>query len=308
MRVIMSLVLVVLLAFAKTGLAAPPPAPTLADAQADFDAKQYKPALQKISKALTATDAKSAREARYDLFMLRGECLLRVNERTLAIDAFRSAARTMKDDGDIHKAAAAGGTALLIEASRNLKYKSTRPPGAEPIDIVEPESRKQALSALFDERLAAAGPKVSKAVESEQLTPMLDLLPTMRELYVIEDAAKGDAPQTIPLLKSVGERARGLITAELSRVNRRLDDIEDGLTQDVYLSVRNIQGVRERGLSTAEQKELRDAHDYLGKIAKVAQQGRWIARRLGGAGEAWDAILADCSETRDAVESLAARR
>ena len=137
---------------------------------------------------------------------------------------------------------------------------------------------------------------------------MLDLLPTMRELYVIEDAAKGDAPQTIPLLKSVGERGRGLITAELSRVNRRLDDIEDGLTQEVYLGLRNIQGVRERGLSTAEQKELREAYDYLGKIAKVAQQGRWIARRLGNSSDAWDTILADCSETRDAVESLASRK
>src|SRR6478672_189018 len=117
MRVLLSACLVMLVAtdFVR---AAPPTAPTIAEAQADFDAGQYRPALQKVSKALTATNEKSPPAARYDLFMLRGECLLRVNERTLAIDAFRAAARTMKNDGDLHKATAAGGTALLIEASR----------------------------------------------------------------------------------------------------------------------------------------------------------------------------------------------
>jgi tetratricopeptide (TPR) repeat protein len=312
MRVITSLVVVVvILAFANPGRAAAPaaaPASTFADAQADFDAKQYKSALQKISKALSTTNPKAAPEARYDLFVLRGECLLRMNERTLAIDAFRSAARTMKDDGDVHKAATAAGTALLVEASRNLKYKSTGPPAAEPIDVVEPEGRKQALSALFEERFAATEPKANKAIESKTLPPLLDLLPQMRDLYVIEVAAKGDAPQTIPLLKTLGGRGRELITDELARVNRRLDDIQDALTQEVYLGLRNIQGVRERGLSSAEQKELQQTYDYLGKIAKVAQQGRWIARRLGEGGEGWETILADCSETRDAVESLAARK
>jgi hypothetical protein len=306
MRVIIGAVLVVM-AFANVGRAAPPLVPTLADAQADFDGKEYKSALQKISKALTATDAKSAREARYDLFMLRGECLLRMNSRTLAIDAFRSAARTMKDDGDVQKAATAAGTAALIEASRNLKYTSPRQPN-DAMDVVEPESRKKALNALFDVRFDLTEPKVNKAIDGKTLPPMLDLLPQMRELYVIEVAATGDAPRSIPLLKTLGGRARELITEELTRVNRRLDDIQDGLTQEVYLSVRNIQGVRERGLSTAEQKELQQAFDYLGKIAKVAQQGRWIARRLGDAGDRWDTILADCSETRDAIESLAARK
>jgi hypothetical protein len=196
----------------------------------------------------------------------------------------------------------------LIEASRNLKYTSPGVAGAEPIDIVEPESRKKALSALFEARFAAAEPKVSKAVESDVLTPMLDLLPSMRDVYVLEVAAKGEAPQTTPLLQSLGARARELITAELQRVNRRLDDIEDGLTQQVFIGLSNIQGVRVRGLSTDEQRELQQTYDYLGKVAKVAQQGRWIARRLGNTGEAWDTILADLSETRDAVESLAARK
>jgi hypothetical protein len=309
--IIIALVLVPAVRAAPGPKSAPNPAglpPTLAEAQADFDAKQYKVALQKISKALSAPTTKSSAEARYDLFALRAECLLRVNERALAIDAFRSAARAMKDDADVHKAATATGTALLIEASRNLKYTNPRQAGAEPIDIVEPESRTKALNALFEARFDLIRPKVNKAIESKTLPPMLDLLPQMRDLYVIEVAAKGDAPQTIPLLKTLGGRARGLITDELQRVSRRLDDIQDGLTQEVYLDLRNIKGVRERGLSTAEQNELQQTYDSLGKIAKVAQQGRWIARRLGDGGEAWDRIFADCSESRDTVESLAARK
>jgi tetratricopeptide (TPR) repeat protein len=310
MRAIISLVLVigvVMTAFAKPSSAAPPPAPTLADAKADFDAKQYKAALQKISKALSAANTKPSREARYDLFVLRGECLLRMNERTLAIDAFRSAARTMKQDGDVQKAATAAGTALLVEASRNLKYTSPRQP-ADAMDVVEPESRKKAMNALFEVRFDLIEPKVNKVIEGKTLPPMLDLLPQMRDLYVIEVAATGDAAKTIPLLKTLGGRGRELITDELTRVNRRLDDIQDGLTQEVYLDLRNIKGVRERGLSTAEQKELQQTYDYLGKIAKVAEQGRWIARRLGEGGEGWETILANCSDTRDAVESLAARK
>jgi hypothetical protein len=270
--------------------------PAIMEAQADFNAGDYKAALQKISRGLSQGAPESA-AGRYDLFMLRGECLLRLNSRELAIDAFRAAARTQeKDDGVAHKAAIANGTALLIQASRNLKYSV---PGVDqPLDVVDPKLRKQALTLMFQQRFDAAKPKIDQAMQSDVLTPILDLLPKLRELFALEHAAKGEGVETEPMLRDLGQHARKLMTSELRRVNKHVDDVEENLASGAYFNGGY------RGLGTKEEKELRETVDYLDKISKVAQQGRWAARRLGGAVEEWDSIIADCNDNVDHIQTL----
>src|SRR5690349_9206335 len=70
----------------------PPPSQsqplTFAAARADFDKGDYKACLGKISKLLTTGAYKSDSPERYDLLMLRGECLLQLKQRPGAQAAF----------------------------------------------------------------------------------------------------------------------------------------------------------------------------------------------------------------------------
>src|SRR6478735_8599951 len=85
-----------------TLLPSPPPPPphaappTLADARADFDAKQYRPCLQKIADILH--DGSVDPDARYDLLMLRGEASLQLRYTRPALDAFTAAAKSLPRD------------------------------------------------------------------------------------------------------------------------------------------------------------------------------------------------------------------
>ena len=65
--------ILLLLTIAATAKAAEP---TLADAKAAFDAGNHSAALAKISRILKGTASPPGNAQRYDLFMLRGDCLL----------------------------------------------------------------------------------------------------------------------------------------------------------------------------------------------------------------------------------------
>ena len=65
--------------------------PTLADANADFDAGKHSLALAKISRILGGSAAKPGSAQRYDLFMLRGECLIQRRSAPQAANAFAAA-------------------------------------------------------------------------------------------------------------------------------------------------------------------------------------------------------------------------
>ena len=299
-------ILVVVLAFASIARSADV---TLADAKADFDAAQYQPCLQKISRALQTRDAAAPDSPlRCDLFMLRGECLLQMKQGASAADAFRMAARIVDKSDDLHRLSAASAMVTLITASRNLVYTPKPPADSGPINIVPLDSRKQAMTALYNDRLAAAKPKIDAATDSTSLAPINDLLPALRDLYLIEDASTGDTAQTKPLLTSLGEHARKLINSELTRLSRRIEFISEAASEPTYVDYSSSQVYNRRGLSSTDQDELRDACNYLEKIAKVSQQGRWINRRLGGTGEVWDGILADCEQLHDDAQQQLDRR
>jgi hypothetical protein len=198
MRVAISVVL--LLSLTSLAQAA---APSVADAQADFAAGQYRDALQKISVLLAGKSAGS--QERFDLLMLRGECMLRLKQSSLAADAFDAAARARRQQGDVKRLAEAKATAVLLSASRGLKFQPRGGGGgggAEAIDVVAPEARRQAMAALLDERLAELTPRAAAAVEGTSLTPMMELLPAFADAYALELTATGDATRVTPMLIS----------------------------------------------------------------------------------------------------------
>ncbi len=176
-------------------------AQTLPEIQKDFDAADYRTALQKISKSLAANDPTP--EDQYRLLMLKAESLLRLKERTYAIDAYNAASRVpvaMKD------AAAAKAMAVLISRSQGAYYKPNNANG-DSMNIVTSEKRKEAFKAAYEDLLAANQDKLKGALKENQLPPLLQLVPTLGDLFVLEQAATGETKNTTTQLQAIGKHA-----------------------------------------------------------------------------------------------------
>jgi len=271
--------------------------PSLGTAQSDYAAGDYRGSLQELAKLLQTNAAKPGTKTRYDALVLRGECLLHLKMPQPAQQAFLGASRVVRQDANLTDSAVAEGMALLIQKSPGLTYKPKN--GGEPIDIVDPESRKVALAALYADMLAANQAGIDKAMKDTSLKPMHDLLPVVTDLYAVEVAATGNATKTEDMAKAMGQHARDLINAELGRLSARIETLEDLADEPSYSGTgRNAQYSR-RGLTSIEQQECKDDADYLGKIREVTQRGRRMNRQLGGTGEIWDPLTAEATDLQD---------
>jgi len=273
-------------------------------AKADYAAGQYQPCLMKISRLLAMPDSKKNLPQRYDLFMLRGECLLQLKSGMVADDAFRAAATVLKDSDDTKKIADAEATAILIKASAGLKYQP-RDKSAEPIDIVDKESRKKAMQALYDDRMTLFKPKVEAAIQSTNLVPIHELVPAMTDLYMLELALTGETKQTLALGKELGSHARDLINGALKQIGERVQDLNMIANEP---STGTLQRIGYQGLTTPQREELRNLASELVKIEQVSIRARQMAKRMGGDPGTWEAILANVEEIKDLAQRTYDRR
>jgi len=274
-------------------------AQSLEEIRKDFDAGNYRPALQKISSALATSGYTLPKEQTYELLMLRGESLLRIKERTYAIDAFNAAMRAAPDFG---RAAQAKANAVIITRSQGSLYKPAD--GDEPINIVAPASRKVAMKTAFADGLRRETPRLKAALEGKQLPPMLELVPVLGDLYVLEYASTGATKKTSEILKGFGEHARSLMNAELDRVSHRIQSL--GMLANSTVSTNYGWGfdVDRRGLWTPERNELEDLIAYVERIRQAALKGRQIANSFGAKGENWDPVIADADGVLDQANDL----
>jgi hypothetical protein len=277
------------------------PADSVASVQALVDQGQYRPALKQIATMLPGaqqTDPASQQD-RFDLLMMRGECLLQLGMRADAVMAFNSAGRAAPSPP---AAAIARATEVLIRRSTNNLYK---PAGGGPgIDIRPAESRLQAEAALYADLSAAVQPKLQAALESSTLQNMIDLLPTMVDLDSIEYAYTGKDTQTAAQLKEMGNRARALMTCEIRRVGLRFDEL-------VALSDANwgpnytiTGGITRRTFTTPQANELNSLLAYVKKIDQTARQGREFAHEMGHTGDAWEPVIADADDLIDRFNAV----
>ena len=279
-----------------------PPAKSVEDARAAFASGDYQGCLRKISPLLSS--AKRDSPERYDLLMLRGECLLRLKQRNAAMPAFEAAAAVMKGRRDLERTAAATALAVLVRESPDLTYKSKANPGRGGVDVVDPATRKVAMAALFEDLKSRLAPEVEKALKDKSLVTTHKRLKDFWELYAVELAATGSADSTAGTLQEVGGHARGLIADELDRITTRLDQLGDLASDPAWTNA----GISHRGLSTNERAELKQTADYLVQIQRTVENGRRIAQALGRTGENWETLLADCAEARDAAQEAYDRR
>ena len=271
-------------------------APSIADIQKSMSDGQFTPALKQIAQALAVRDAAN----KYDLLMLKGECLLNVKSPSYAAQSFRAA---MKEAPDFPKANVALANAIISEKSPKLAYTSRSAPKSEPIDIVSPVKRTQAIGVLYDDTRKSLEPKIKSAMNSSQLTPMIQLIPQMMDLYALEWAASGSAQESEATLKSMGARAREMIGPELKRLNARVSDIQFSASDMVW-----VNGIMtQAGLTPPQRQDLNDIGQYVQQIESTARDARTMAHRLGVPSEHWEDIISDSVELLNNVDTLLRR-
>lgn len=295
---------VLLLALTRVAAAQSSPPRGTEEARASFEAGDYPACLRKVASLLSSNAVKRDSPERHDLLMLRGECLLRLKQRGPAAEAFEKAAAVTKGRGDLPRTANAAAFAALVKASPDLKYKPKSGSRGSAIDVVEPEARREAMAALFEDLKKQLAPDVAKALQDKSLTSTQRRLKQFWELYAVEFAATGAAASTEATLQDLGGHARQLIADELDRLISRLEHLSDLAGEPVW--GRDVMAYR--GLKTTEQNEIRQAADYLMEIQRTVENGRRIAQALGRTGENWDALLADCAVARDAAQQAYDRR
>jgi hypothetical protein len=279
-----------------------PPARAIEDARAQFASGDFRGCLRGTSALLSS--AKRDSVERYDLLMLRGECLLRLKQRNAALPAFEAAAAVTKGRRDVARTATATATAVLVRESPDLTYKPKGRSDRSGIDVVEPATRREAMGALFEDLKARLAPEIDKALRDNALASTDKRLRDFWELYAVEFAATGEAASTAGTLQELGGHARGLIGDELERVTTRLEQLKDVATEPAWTN----QGISHRGLNSNERTELKQTADYLTQIQRTVENGRRISQVLGRTGENWDVLLADCAEARDAAQEAYDRR
>ena len=98
--------------------------PAVQEARQRVESKQYTEALKVISQALTNSQPTDPSGDRYELLLLRGECLIQINQRPAAAAAFDMA---FKSAPDSRAAAVARANALLVRAAPTGKYVPKTP-------------------------------------------------------------------------------------------------------------------------------------------------------------------------------------
>ena len=250
-------------------------------------------AVRFIDQQLVQRGAERVGDERYQLLMLKGEALIQTNKASMAATAFDQARRAAPHG---RAAAIAGANVLLVRASPANRY-APKKPGAEPIDIVRPESRAAAFDALRDDMVAAAKPKITRATQGKSLAPAMELLPTVFDIASLELASKGSTDETRSDVASMGEHARNLMRGQMDLYQRRLNTLGD--------MAFSVEDGNRRGLQSNEVKELAPMIAELRRIEKTARDVRRRTQELGNPGAAWEQIAADAADLADHAERIA---
>jgi hypothetical protein len=127
---------------------------------------------------------------------------------------------------------------------------------------------------------------------------MLDLVPALADMYVLESAT--DQPtKTSEVLRKFGVHARTLMQAEMNRIASRIDALGDMANSWAGTDTAFGTQVDRRGLYTDERRELAEIIRYVGRIREAAQRARQITLSFGFPGENWDPVIADAASLID---------
>jgi hypothetical protein len=288
--------------------------PNADDVHQLFNEGKYKETLQKLARLLALKGDAAKAYDRHDLLVLKAESHLRQKEATAAVAAYEQAA---KEAPDAKAKAVDAATPLLIKRSKNLTFTPPAKKGAgaassEPIDITDPEKRKEAFAAMFTELKEQAAPKFKAAKDAKSLPPIADALKVAGNLRTLEVAATGDDAEV-----------KGMVQDLAARAKKMMADAIDGMTKavaDIEASANNLQPARtitrsplpgggafgestyrKRGLMTPDVNELKRIISDMQKLAPAAKE---MGMAMGDSGEEFTQIAKNAADLHDKAREV----
>ena len=260
------------------------------------DAGQYRICLQQIARILRLANAEKTYD-RYDLLLLRGDCLLHLEDPATAKFAYAAAAKSPVAE----QAREARATLLLLQRSSKMTYVPRgRRDSGDPVDLKSKEGRIEALRALLEDELSAGESDFRRAIHAENLAPIQDVLPRLADLYAVERIATGKDSNVRPFLEAIGQRARRLVDRELGLSEQSVTAVESRANQRVDAPIASSNwwsdGYTRRGLYSKDRQALRDLSEYLDRIEEEARLGRQLAASFDSDATEWDSFVARASK------------
>jgi hypothetical protein len=283
----------------------PMPVATIVELKQMHDSGEYKTCLQQIARVMMLRGEAARPYDPFALLLLRGDCLLHLEDRTTAYDAFTSAEKST----DPAQKAEAIATAFLIQKSTGLQFVPRPPADQTPISIVDNADRKKAMLALYRQMVADSKPMIDAALDAKNLAPIIEGTPTFIDIDCLEVAATGSNNEIHPTLSHIAEHARELMSDELTAVDQRVKHVENMANTQVAggAYVGWWSASTRRGLTTDDREALRRDAAYADRINSAASDFQHVSRSLGSTGEKWHPIIEKSMlVTQHAREVLAA--
>ena len=265
--------------------------PSVDEIQNLYTSGDYKGALQKISRVLSLKGDAAKSYDRHALLRLKAESHLKLRDTKAAADAFSKAAKEAPDE-----ATGAEDTAseTVIKRSKNLAFtpKATKEKDKPaPIDVSDPEKRKEAFAALLAEQKAELESRAKAARQAKSLPPILEGLKLVGAFRTTELAATGEETQSRELVDELGGRAHKLMAEALEDMAETVDGIEEAANdlQEVAVPLRSPTGrgatlertYKRAGLTTDDRKDL---NRVIADCKKIVPTCRELAKALGDNG------------------------
>lgn len=274
------------------------PVATMAEIRQARNQGNYRYALQQAARALRLTEEAARGYDQYELQVIRGDSLLHLGDPVTALQAYEAAAESRQP----RQVGVARATALLIRRSTDLKYTPKSKPDAQPIDIVDRDSRRKAAAALLDDQLARLRDELAAAKRATTLNPILDVIQPLLDLRSLEYlATNGKGEQTLQIATEINERARELIAREVTQVANRVAQMEEMASQ---IQNDGSGSVYRRGLISTERQALRDDIAYLNRIGRALKDAQRIARMQGANGEKWEPLISRTLRAREYAQNV----
>jgi hypothetical protein len=258
----------------------PEPLPTVESVQKALKDNDAPEALKQVNRLLSLRGKAAEGLDKYELLKFKGEAHLRLKASEAAAASFRQAAAATDDP---QQQALAKATEALIKKSRQLAYtpkKVAKGDKAEPIDVVEPDSRAKAMAALFVDEVGPLLPKVDAAKKATSVAPMIRLMQAARDVEFLERAANGSADQVGGIVETLAEQGRTMLSKVIERATKRVDRITtlsnemEQVAQVVPLSNGGYQRVlipKRRGIKNDDVTELKGIIDALDEVVAQAK-------------------------------------
>jgi hypothetical protein len=273
--------------FAASALAQNAKVPSEQELREMYDAGQFHNCLQWISRLLALKGDSGRNYDRGRLLLLRGDCQVQIGDGGRALAAYQEAQEMPQPD----TALAGRAGVLLIQNSRGLSYKPAR---SVAIDLKDPDEWKKAAADLFALKFDAAEQAIERAQTTQQLEPIMAVLPQLADLAALDRASGGDGKRLAGAITKIDQRTRDLMTRALAPLDARTSQIEAAANELIAVPRRRDRSrmtLDRRGLLSADSDALNQTIDTAGRIYRAALLGQEAARVLSGQQDAWQPIV-----------------